>query len=257
MALNLEGIISVARVLIAGESWITQSTHIKGVDSFVTSSYVEGVAPLRTALTSRGHEVSHLPAHLVPSEFPDEQTALDAYDVVVLSDIGANSVQLAPSVFEGARPGGDRLAALRNWVGAGGGLLMVGGYLSFTGFEAKAAYRNTVLHEVLPVELLPEDDRVELPAGARGRATADHPALGGVGGEWPRLLGYNRVRPRPATEVLATIGDDPLVAVGTYGQGRSAVFTSDCSPHWAPPEFCEQWPGYATVFGGLIDWLAA
>jgi uncharacterized membrane protein len=247
----------VSRVLIAGESWVTQSTHIKGVDSFTTSSYVVGVEPLRRALESRGHEVVHLPAHLVPAQFPDDAAALAAYDVVVLSDIGANSLQLAPEVFEQARPGSDRIGALRAWVDAGGGLLMIGGYLSFTGFEAKAAYRNTALHEVLPVELLPGDDRVEMPAGARPEVTAaGHPALGGVAGEWPLLLGYNRVRPRPGTNVLATLGADPLVAVGDYGSGRSAVFTSDCSPHWAPEPFCEEWDGYAKVFGGLIEWLA-
>jgi uncharacterized membrane protein len=244
----------MSRVLIAGESWVTQSTHIKGVDHFTTSSYVVGVEPLRKALEGRGHEVVHLPAHLVPAEFPDDPSE---YDVVVLSDIGANSIQLAPQVFEQARPGADRLGALRTWVFDGGGLLMVGGYLSFTGFEGKAAFRNTVLHEVLPVELLPEDDRVELPAGGNATVTnASHPALGGAGGDWPALLGYNRVRPRTGTDVLATLNGDPLVAVAEYGQGRSAVFTSDCSPHWAPTPFCEDWDGYAKVFGGLIEWLA-
>ncbi|MFD0854182.1 glutamine amidotransferase, partial [Actinomadura adrarensis] len=105
----------MSRVLIAGESWITQSTHIKGVDHFSASSYVVGVEPLRKALESRGHEVVHLPAHLVPSRFPDDPSG---YDVIVLSDIGANSIQLAPQVFEQAIPGTDRLGALRDWVSA-------------------------------------------------------------------------------------------------------------------------------------------
>jgi uncharacterized membrane protein len=247
----------MSRVLIAGESWVTQSTHIKGVDSFTTSSYVVGVEPLRRALESRGHQVTHLPAHLVPAEFPGSAAELADYDVVVLSDIGANSVQLAPAVFERATPGADRLGALRDWVSGGGGLLMIGGYLSFTGFEGKAAYRNTALHEVLPVELLAEDDRVELPAGGHARVLEPgHPALAGVDGDWPALLGYNRVRPRPEASVLVEIGGDPLVAVAERGSGRAGVFTSDCSPHWAPEAFCEQWDGYAGVFGGLVEWLA-
>lgn len=50
-------------VLVAGESWITQSTHIKGVDHFTVSSYVEGIGPLRDALEGGGHTVEHLPAH--------------------------------------------------------------------------------------------------------------------------------------------------------------------------------------------------
>ncbi|WP_207943172.1 glutamine amidotransferase [Actinomadura sp. KC345] len=247
----------MSRVLIAGESWVVQSTHIKGVDSFTTSTYATGVEPLRRALEGRGHEVTHLPAHLVPAGFPGDADALSAYDVVILSDIGANSIQLAPEVFEQAAPGADRLGALRGWVRDGGGLLMVGGYLSFTGFEGKGAFRNTALHEALPVELLPEDDRVELPAGGHAEVTdAGHPALGGVAGAWPALLGYNRVRPRRGADVLATLGGDPLVAVTAHGKGRSAVFTSDCSPHWAPKPFCEEWDGYARVFGGLVEWLA-
>ncbi len=247
----------MSSVLIAGESWMTHSIHVKGMDSFTTSAYTEGVEPLRRALTGRGHEVTHLPAHLVPAQFPSDADALSAFDVVVLSDIGANSILLSPTVFEQAQPGSDRLGALREWVEAGGGLLMVGGYLSFTGFEGKAAYRNTALHDVLPVELLPEDDRVEHPAGLRAEVRGpDHPALGGVGVEWPILLGHNRVVARQDASVLATLGDDPLVAVSQFGRGRSAVFTSDCSPHWAPEAFCEQWPGYAQIFGGLIEWLA-
>ncbi len=61
-------------VLIAGESWVTHATHVKGVDSFTLSSYVEGVGPLRDALLDGGHEVTHLPAHLVPDEFPAPPT---------------------------------------------------------------------------------------------------------------------------------------------------------------------------------------
>lgn len=246
----------MARILIAGESWMTTSTHVKGVDEFSVHSYVEGVGPLRDALTARGHEVVHLPAHLVPTDFPDDAAALDGYDLVVLSDIGANSIQLAPQVFERFTPGADRLAALRDWVGAGGALLMIGGYLSFSGFQARAAFRQTAVAEVLPVEMLPEDDRVEAPAGISPVVTdADHPALGGAGRDWPLLLGYNRVAARPGAVVPALVGADPLVALHEFGSGRAGVFTSDCSPHWAPPAFCEHWPGYTDLFDGLVRWL--
>lgn len=247
----------MSRVLIAGESWMTASTHVKGVDSFTVHSYVEGVGPLRDALTAAGHGVEHLPAHHVPAAFPGDADALSAYDVVVLSDIGANSIQLAPAVIERSERGDDRLAALAAWVADGGALIMIGGYLSFTGFAAKAAFRQTPLAEVLPVEMLPDDDRVELPAGA-DPAVLDpgHAALGGAGEEWPYLLGYNRVRAKEDAATLATVNGDPLVVVGAHGRGRAAVFTSDCSPHWAPPAFCEQWPGYGRLFDGLVRWTA-
>jgi len=248
----------MARILIAGESWMTTSTHVKGVDEFSVHSYVEGVGPLRDALRARGHEVVHLPAHLVPTDFPADAAALQAYDLVVLSDIGANSIQLAPGVFERFQPGQDRLAALRDWVGDGGALLMIGGYLSFSGFQARAAFRQTVLAEVLPVTMLPEDDRVEQPAGIVPTVDdAAHPALGGAGTDWPLLLGYNRVVAKDGAEVPVRVGDDPLVALAPFGRGRAGAFTSDCSPHWAPPAFCEEWPGYADLFDGLVRWLVA
>jgi uncharacterized membrane protein len=108
-------------------------------------------------------------------------------------------------------------------------------------------------------ELLFVDDGGTLSAEQSGAVVVqqpDHPALGGADDDWPILLGHNRVVARPDSTVLVTLGGDPLVAVAQVGAGRSAVFTSDCSPHWAPETFCEQWPGYAQIFGGLIEWLA-
>src|SRR5262249_27175101 len=58
------------RVLLCGESWVTHSLHIKGVDSFSTSSYVEGAGHLRAALAGADIEVDYLPGHLVPGQFP-------------------------------------------------------------------------------------------------------------------------------------------------------------------------------------------
>ena len=46
--------------------------------------------------------------------------------------------------------------------------------------------------------------------------------------------------------VNGEIEGDPMMAVGDFGKGRSAVFTSDCSPHWAPMEFVS-WAHYKTI----------
>ncbi len=247
----------MARILIAGESWITTSTHIKGVDEFTVHSYTEGVRQLKEALEGGGHLVTHLPAHRVPVSFPSTRDELAAYDIVVLSDIGANSLQLAPDVFERARRGADRIGGLAAWVAEGGSLLMIGGYLSFSGFQARAAFARTAIAEVLPVGIIDADDRVERPAGVLPTVMEpEHPALGGAGTSWPHLLGYNKTTRKPGALELARVGEDPLVVVGEHGKGRTAVFTSDCSPHWAPPEFCDEWPGYARLFNGLAGWLA-
>src|SRR5579871_6340333 len=169
------------RVLLCGESWVTHSLHIKGVDSFSTSSYVEGADHLRATLAGADIEVDYLPGHLVPGQFPATLGDLLGYQAVILSDIGANSILLAPQTFEQSRPAPDRLAAVEEYVRNGGGLLMIGGYLSFAGIEGKARYHNTPVETALPVTISLHDDRVERPDGVRPVVTEPgHPVLAGV-----------------------------------------------------------------------------
>jgi uncharacterized membrane protein len=244
------------RVLLAGESWVTHSVHIKGVDSFDTSTYVEGADRLREALGRARIDVDYLPAHLVPPRFPGTAAELTGYDAVILSDIGANSLLLAPATFERSAVAPNRLASVEQYVRGGGGLLMIGGYLSFAGIEGKARYHGTPVEEALPVTISAVDDRAERPEGVHPAVTQPgHPVLDGVPGDWPALLGYNRLTARPAAQVLARCDADPLLAVGSHGAGRSAAFASDCAPHWCPPLFMD-WPGYDPLFGNLIRWLA-
>jgi len=33
------------------------------------------------------------------------------------------------------------------------------------------------------------------------------------------------------------------------------AFTSDCAPHWGPPEFTE-WEQYGRMWASLVEWLA-
>lgn len=44
----------MTRVLIAGESWVSEATHYKGFDSFTSVTFHTGVEPLRNVLTSAG-----------------------------------------------------------------------------------------------------------------------------------------------------------------------------------------------------------
>lgn len=112
------------------------------------------------------------------------------------------------------------------------------------------------LAEVLPVEIANHDDRAERPAGVTPLVlNPDHAAIAGLGTEWPALLGYNETRPRLGAETLVTVDGNPLVAVGEYGEGRSAVFTSDMAPHWAPPSFLA-WPQYGSMWASLLRWVA-
>ena len=132
---------------------------------------------------------------------------------------------------------------------------MVGGYMSFSGIDAKARYGATALAEVLPVECLTVDDRVEIPQGiVPVSVRKDHPVLQGMEEDWPFFLGYNRTLPREGSEVVATIGGDPFVALRVCGKGRSAAFASDCAPHWGPEGFVT-WRHYGTFWNNLVRWM--
>jgi uncharacterized membrane protein len=246
----------MTRLLVAGESWVSESTHFKGFDAFQSVVFETGVGPLKDALTAQGIEVTHMLAHDVPEGFPASVEAFDAYDVVVLSDIGADSILLHPDTWLRGKRTVNRLKVLAEWVHAGGGLLMAGGYMSFQGFEGKAMYRRTPVDEILPSIIDPWDDRVETPEGAEPWVVdAGHPVLDGVGDAWPALLGYNRFGLKDDAHLLARVGEDPLLAVRMVGAGRTAVWASDIGPHWCPDEFVA-WPGYGRLFGQLTHWLA-
>lgn len=246
----------MARVLLAGESWFVHEIHQKGFDTFTVSRYEEGGDEFVAALVAAGHEVTRMPSHTIAERFPATAAAIAArWDVVVLSDVGANTFLLPPETFRASRTAPDRLAAVRDFVLGGGGLAAIGGYLSFSGIDAKARWGRSALADVLPVRVLDRDDRVETPQGAVPLRVGEHPVTAGLDGAWPSLLGFNEVDVRAGSLTLATIGIDPLLVVAEVEHGRSAAFTSDLAPHWCPPEFLA-WPGYGRLFDRLVRWLA-
>jgi uncharacterized membrane protein len=243
------------RVLVAGESWMTHSIHVKGFDSFETSTYNEGGTEMLAALRAGGLDVTYQPAHIAADHFPSTREDLARFDVVVLSDIGANTLLLPQRTFVRSEPSGNRLDLLRDFVEAGGGFLMIGGYLTFQGIQAKGNYAGTPVDAVLPVRLQTGDDRCERPEGVVPEIVEpDHPVLAGLT-DWPHFLGYNRAALREDARLVAAIGSDPFIAVRNAGKGRSAIFASDCGPHWGPPAFLA-WPGYPRLWCNLAGWLA-
>jgi uncharacterized membrane protein len=138
----------------------------------------------------------------------------------------------------------------------GRGLLMIGGWASFGG--PNGSYYGAPLADLLPVTLLPEDDRVNTPLGTVLVARREpHPAIQTVQPEAPCIVvGYNSVRAKPDAEVLVhgdvlhieasgrpTLerSETPLLTVWQRGSGRVAALAPDMMPHWA---------------GGILDWGA-
>ncbi len=244
------------RVLLAGESWTMHTIHQKGFDSFTTTEYGEGHQWISAGLKKAGIDFEHMPSHIANNAFPSTPEEMAAYDVIMLSDIGSNTLLLPAETFTKSIPSPNRLASLRQYVENGGGLVMIGGYLTFQGIDGKARYGGSPVETALPVTMLPGDDRVEAPQGVTPTVSAqDHPIVAGLPQTWPDLLGYNRLIPRVEATVVAEAGGDPLITAWSYGKGRSVAFASDCGPHWAPPSFVE-WDGYATLWTQLVTWVS-
>jgi len=245
------------KVLFAGESWSVLLTHTKGFDHVGLGRYYEAGGPLIDALTKSGHDVTYMPNHVAQLDFPFTLGELKTYDAVIFSDCGSNTMLLHPKMqFECVRMP-NRLSVIKEYVENGGGFLMCGGYMSYAGYEGKARYSMTPIADILPVDILPYDDRIEAPNGIIPKIIDDtHPVLQGIdNSKWTDFLGYNKLTLKQDAALIATIDEDVFMAAREYGKGRTFTFASDCVPHWAPPEF-NQWDGYALLFSNIVRWLA-
>ncbi|WP_020611954.1 glutamine amidotransferase [Sediminispirochaeta bajacaliforniensis] len=242
------------KILLAGESWSSQTTHVKGFNSFSSSVYETGERWLKKALEESGYDVFFLPNHLVSEEFPFTMGELKKYDAIILSDVGSDTLLITQETFNNSHRQPNRCELIKEYVLEGASLLMVGGYLTFSGVDAKGRWGMTPIQDILPVEILQFDDRMEHPEGVKPKVIHQHDVLKGVPAEWPFFLGYNKTIPMDDAVVPVTICDDPLIALCQRGKGRCGIFSSDCAPHWGPPEFLS-WAGYQPMWGGLMDWL--
>lgn len=247
----------MARVLLCGESHINAEQHFKGFNNLFTTSYKSFADLLRVPLEARGHSVTHMPAHEVANEFPFESEGLRDFDVVLISDVSSDAFLLHPDTWRFGEAKPNRLKMLRSWVESGRGLAMLGGWMSFSGYLGQGRYCISPIAPILPVEILPYDDRVEIPEGAKAEVSqADHPVVQGLNKSvWPDLMGYNRTTVKSDGKLLATLNGDPLIVVGQAGKGRTLAWTSDVGPAWCPARFSD-WEGYGQVFSQAVSWLA-
>ena len=181
-----------------------------------------------------------------PSDTPFSDAWLDApRRAVLLSDYPARNLSVAQQ------------EELVRRIAAGTGLLMIGGWESFTGVGGD--YGATALAGVLPVAMSASDDRVNWAHPCVAERVRDHPVLQGLPFDraCPSIGGFNRTRVKPGADLLlnarrftargssgriemeAVDPPDPLLVLGQYGRGRVAAYTSDAAPHWV---------------GGMVDW---
>ena len=241
--------------LLVGETVHFTTISSKGIDFFSQSGYNDDSKYMRKALSTDEFEFHHMPCHLAHTQFPMTVSGLNEYDVILFSDIGANTFLLHPETMHQGKALPNRLDLVKDYVAQGGGFCMIGGYLTFMGIDAKGQYKDTSIEEILPVTLLDRDDRIECPQGVYPQRTGVSTLLDGIADKWPMLLGYNKLKAKPGSQVLAEVNGDPVLVLGEWEQGRTAAFASDCAPHWASPEFCD-WVEYPDLWQRIVKWLA-
>lgn len=172
----------------------------------------------------------------------------------------------------------------------GMGLLMIGGWESFTGIGG--GYKNTILKDVLPVIMSESDDRINWPGSCLAVKKVEHEILGSLPFDTnaPCIGGFNKfITKKGAKVILASqkfsakrngdnfvfekIGsEEPLLIADSFGKGRVAAFASDVAPHWVGPfvdwgnkritvqakdaKQIEVGNWYAQFFANLVRWAA-
>lgn len=243
------------KILFVGETWTFHTTEFKGYDNFSIAGFDDASKFIEKALTGEDLIFEHMTAQEVLTKFPTTLEDIKKYDVILVSDVGSNSFLLHPDTFFKAQRTVNRLDLICKFVEEGGAFGMIGGYMTFMGIQGKGAYKLTSIEKILPVELLCGDDRVEAPQGIN--LTVDpssHPILEGFPTEWPYILGYNKLIAKKDADVVVKYGEDPIIAFGEYGKGRTLAYATDCAPHWSPVEFCE-WDYYRVLWQRIIKWL--
>ncbi len=196
---------------------------------------------------------------LRPGEF---ESHLKQSAVIIVSDVKCKCFHLYPEFFQRSKRTGrvmtypDRLDSLKDWIAAGGGLMMLGGWLSFSGSKGVGGWGRSGMAEALPVQCLPGEDLVDSSAGFTPEVMLpSHPLAKGL--PWKSFLplfGYNEVIPKPDAEVVVRVKETghPLLVAGRWGAGRILVYTSDPAPHWGIN--FELWEGYDAFWRRALKW---
>lgn len=164
----------------------------------------------------------------------------DDYKAIIISD------------YPAAHFSAEQLCSLVVKIENGVGLLMIGGWNSFTGLDGR--YNETPLKDVLPVVMADGDDRVNQSGPCLVEKNCEHEIVAGLvfESDTPTIGGFNEFKAKlDSTIILSsqrftssyndgrfkfTAGQSsPLLVVGSFGNGRTAAFASDVAPHWVGP----------------------
>ena len=244
-------------VLYAGDYAIIATTFYKAMNSFSYAELFDERKFLMDPMKSdKDVNITYLPTPKVSEFFPSTKEELAKYDVVILSDVGTDTILLYPDRFK-IPMGANRIKLIQEFVQNGGGLVVVGGWMTFGGQMGQGKYHGTVIEDILDCDISPFDDRIEVPEGLKfNPVKKNHPLVKDIGWEKSPLLflGYNRFKARNPENVIAEHDGDPMMAINSYGKGRALAFASDVAPHWG--QGFVNWENYAKFWSRCFRWLS-
>ena len=168
--------------------------------------------------------------------------ALKEFSVIVIANLDAPSL------------GAERLAAYREFVAQGGGLVVLGGYWAFS----RGAYAGTPLAEMLPVTFPPEHRISEVPAGLRLRPGERSTWTAAVDLRADPVAFYvQTLVPKPDGVVQWLAGEKPALVSGTFGKGRvvaCGLTVNGDAPAGSMPFW--DWPDWPKILGQALDWAS-
>lgn len=188
------------------------------------------------------------PAHFVTNVYGDRLDYFPAgyeemmgYDVVVLEDIPVEAI------------GDEGLALLKDYVDAGGGLLVCGGWYSFAG----GGYAGSVLGELLPVTS-DVSSRIQWhPSGLALQVGAPPPLSVGFASLNSRDYWLQNVRGiKDGATISLMAGNKPFLVTGAYGKGRVGCLLGAPCGSPLPGQTCF-WddPGWISCLAETLKWL--
>ncbi len=223
------------KVLYAGDYALITHTYIKGMNSWTSGQAFDERHFLMDVFDKiDGVEAEYMPTPYISECFPSTLEDMKKYDVIIISDVGTDTLLMYPDIFK-IPMGENRLKLLSEYVKSGGGLMCVGGWMSYGGQMGQGKYHNTLMEDILDIEASPYDDRMEIPEGFKyDPVKMDHPLIKGL--DWDNapllFLGYNKFKARNNEKVIAEWNGDPMMVVNEYGKGKTLAFASDLAPHW-------------------------
>ncbi|MBI4431067.1 MAG: hypothetical protein HY587_05095 [Candidatus Omnitrophica bacterium] len=198
-------------ILYAGDSYVGgPANYLLGILRFLKASFV----------------------HVPPGKKLEPSVLRKRFDAVILSDFPHKNLPRASEKL------------LVGQVQSGAGLLMVGGWASFSGPYGK--WRGSAVEKLLPVRCLSRDDRRNEFSGLTVLKGKNHVLLKGLSFDPPPVIcGLNEARVKETGEVILTaqaiagFEKFPLLVIEKNSVRRIAALMTDCAPHWC---------------GGLVDW---